>query len=54
MNKDAAADAPHGFGYAVRKGLDAFDADAVAIMMVPNAPSVRDLRAGAASRITRG
>ncbi len=26
-------DPPHGFGYAVRRGLDAFNADVVAIMM---------------------
>ena len=34
---------PHGFGYAVRKGLDAFDADAVAIMMADGSDDPEDL-----------
>ena len=34
---------PHGFGYAVRRGLDAFSADAVAIMMADGSDSPDDL-----------
>jgi len=34
---------PHGFGYAVRYGLDAFQGDAVAIMMADNSDSPDDL-----------
>ncbi len=36
-------EAPHGFGYAVRKGLDSFDADAVAIMMADGSDDPDDL-----------
>ncbi len=35
--------APHGFGYAVRRGLDAFSADAVAIMMADGSDDPEDL-----------
>ena len=35
--------APHGFGYAVRKGLDVFEADAVAIMMADGSDDPDDL-----------
>ena len=34
---------PHGFGYAVRKGLDVFEADAVAIMMADGSDDPEDL-----------
>jgi len=34
---------PHGFGHAVRRGLDAFDADAVAIMMADGSDDAGDL-----------
>ena len=34
---------PHGFGYAVRRGLDVFDGDAVAIMMADGSDSPDDL-----------
>jgi dolichol-phosphate mannosyltransferase len=34
---------PHGFGYAVRRGLDAFDADAVAIVMADGSDDAEDL-----------
>ena len=34
---------PHGFGYAVRRGLDAFTGDAVAIMMADGSDSPDDL-----------
>jgi dolichol-phosphate mannosyltransferase len=34
---------PHGFGYAVRRGLDVFDADAVAIMMGDGSDDAEDL-----------
>jgi dolichol-phosphate mannosyltransferase len=34
---------PHGFGYAVRRGLDAFRGDAVAIMMADGSDSPDDL-----------
>lgn len=34
---------PHGFGYAVRRGLDAFNADAVAIMMADGSDAADDL-----------
>jgi dolichol-phosphate mannosyltransferase len=34
---------PHGFGYAVRCGLDAFSGDAVAIMMADGSDDPRDL-----------
>jgi dolichol-phosphate mannosyltransferase len=36
-------DGPHGFGYAVRCGLDAFTGDAVAIMMADGSDSPDDL-----------
>ena len=36
-------EAPHGFGHAVRKGLDAFEADAVAIMMADGSDDPDDL-----------
>lgn len=35
--------APHGFGYAVRRGLDAFTGDAVAIMMADGSDHPEDL-----------
>jgi len=34
---------PHGFGYAIRRGLDAFSGDAVAIMMADGSDDPRDL-----------
>ena len=34
---------PHGFGYAVRRGLDVFDGDAVAIMMADGSDDTDDL-----------
>jgi dolichol-phosphate mannosyltransferase len=34
---------PHGFGYAVRRGLDVFEADAVAIMMGDGSDDPEDL-----------
>jgi len=34
---------PHGFGYAVRRGMDVFDGDAVAIMMADGSDSPDDL-----------
>jgi dolichol-phosphate mannosyltransferase len=34
---------PHGFGYAVRRGLDSFSGDAVAIMMADGSDDPRDL-----------
>lgn len=34
---------PHGFGYAVRRGLNAFDADAVALMMADGSDDADDL-----------
>src|SRR4029078_10610547 len=34
---------PHGFGYAIRAGLRAFQGDAVAIMMADNSDSPQDL-----------
>ncbi len=36
-------DGPHGFGYAIRCGLDAFEGDAVAIMMADGSDSPDDL-----------
>ena len=36
-------DGPHGFGYAVRAGLDAFSGDAVAIVMADGSDDPRDL-----------
>lgn len=36
-------DGPHGFGYAVRRGLEAFDGDAVAVMMADGSDSPDDL-----------
>ena len=36
-------DGPHGFGYAVRAGLDAFTGDAVVIMMADGSDSPDDL-----------
>ena len=35
--------APHGFGYAVRRGLDVFEADAVAVMMGDGSDDAEDL-----------
>lgn len=34
---------PHGFGYAVRRGLDAFEGDAVAIVMADGSDDPRDV-----------